>query len=100
MDRTEPLDEAAQLRRLATWFPTPAIHSSKRLSVKKSRSSTPKLAPKVGRPKLLWNNAYWDLPRGFAALLDASDEIGDLTCDYIEIWKLRRHRQRFMRRVA
>ena len=50
--------------------------------------------------ELLWNNAIWDLPRGIAAVLDADDEIGEVTPDYIEIWKLRRDRQRFMRRVA
>jgi hypothetical protein len=50
--------------------------------------------------ELLWNNAIWDLPRGIAAVLDADDEIGEVTPDYIEIWKLRRNRQRFMRRVA
>jgi len=28
--------------------------------------------------------------------LDADDEIGEVTPDYIEIWKLSRDRQRFM----
>jgi len=50
--------------------------------------------------ELLWNNAFWDLPRGLAALLNPGDEIGEVTAEYIEIWKLRRDRQRFMRRVA
>jgi hypothetical protein len=50
--------------------------------------------------ELLWSRVYWDLPRGLAAVMDADDEIGDVTPDYIEIWKLRRDRQRFMRRVA
>jgi hypothetical protein len=50
--------------------------------------------------ELLWNNGFWDCPRGLAAILDAGDEIGDVTPDYIEIWKLRRDRQRFMRRVS
>jgi hypothetical protein len=50
--------------------------------------------------ELLWNNAFWDLPRGLAALLDQGDEIGKVTPEYIEIWKLRRDRQRFMRRVT
>jgi len=51
-------------------------------------------------PELLWNNAFWDCPRGLAAVLDSGDEIGEVTPDYIEIWKLRRDRQRFMRRIS
>ena len=50
--------------------------------------------------ELLWNNAHWDLPRGLAAVLDADDEIGEVTPDYIEIWKLSLDRQRFMRRIS
>lgn len=50
--------------------------------------------------ELLWNAGFWDCPRGLAAVLEPSDEIGDVTTDYIEIWKLRRDRQRFMRRVS
>jgi hypothetical protein len=50
--------------------------------------------------ELLWSCAFWHSPRGLAALLDAGDEIGEVTPEYIEIWKLRRDRQRFMRCVA
>ena len=50
--------------------------------------------------ELLWNNALWDLPRGLAVVLDVGDEIGEVTPEYIEIWKLRCNRRRFMRRVA
>ena len=50
--------------------------------------------------ELLWNNAFSDLPRGLAALLDPGDGVGEVTPDYIEIWKLRRDRQRFMRCIS
>jgi hypothetical protein len=65
-------------------------------------SCTPLIVPEVraqGWPaELLWSITFWDLPRGLAAVLDAGDEIGIVTPEYIEIWKLRRDRQRFMRR--
>jgi hypothetical protein len=50
--------------------------------------------------ELLWSRAYWDLPRGLAALLDSDDDIGEVTPDYIEILKCRRDVERFMRRIA
>jgi hypothetical protein len=46
--------------------------------------------------EVFWNAGFWDMPRGLAAVLDTEDEIGEVTQDYIEIWKLRRDRQRFM----
>jgi hypothetical protein len=35
-----------------------------------------------------------------AAVLDAGDGIGEVTPEYIDIWKLHHDRQRFIRRVA
>src|SRR5262249_9037478 len=37
--------------------------------------------------EILWNAGFWDMPRGLAAVLDAEDEIGEVTPEYIEIWK-------------
>jgi hypothetical protein len=34
-------------------------------------------------PELLYNSNFWDRPRGFAAILDANDEIAEVTADYI-----------------
>jgi hypothetical protein len=50
--------------------------------------------------ELLWNAGFWDCPRGLAAVLDPTDEIGDVTPDYIDVWKLRRDRLRFMRCIS
>ncbi|MBV8772244.1 MAG: hypothetical protein JO166_07940 [Deltaproteobacteria bacterium] len=36
---------------------------------------------------------FFGTDRWIAAVLDASDEIGEVTREYIEIWKLRRDRQ-------
>ena len=50
--------------------------------------------------ELLWNNAYWDLPRGLATLLDPDDEIAEVTPDCIVNLKCRRDIQRFRRHVS
>jgi hypothetical protein len=50
--------------------------------------------------ELLWSSAFWDLPRGLAAVLEPADAIGEVTPDYIDVWKLRRDRLRFMLRVS
>jgi len=50
--------------------------------------------------ELLWNAGFWDCPRGLAALLDAEDEIFEVTPDYIEILKIRRHLLKFHRQAA
>jgi hypothetical protein len=52
--------------------------------------------------ELLWNNSFWDLPRGLAAILDHGDEIGEVNHDYIEIYKRRLdpRPQRFPRRIS
>jgi hypothetical protein len=50
--------------------------------------------------ELLWNAGFWDCPRGLAAVLEPEDEIGEVTADFIEVWKLRRHRHRFMRTIS
>jgi len=50
--------------------------------------------------ELLWNAGFWDSPRGLAAVLDAEDEIGEVTPDYIEILKIRRDVLRFRRHIG
>jgi hypothetical protein len=50
--------------------------------------------------ELLWNNAFWDLPRGLAAALDDDDEIVEVTPDHIKILKCRRDVLRFLRHVG
>ena len=50
--------------------------------------------------ELLWNAEFWDCPRGIAALLDADDEIAEVTPDYIGILKTRRDLLRFRRYVG
>jgi len=50
--------------------------------------------------ELLWNNSFWDYPRGLAAALNEEDEIVEVTGDAITILKSRRHLQPFLRRVA
>jgi hypothetical protein len=47
--------------------------------------------------ELLWNADFWDRPRGLAALLDADDEIAEVTPDYISIFKTRHYMLRFPR---
>jgi len=48
-------------------------------------------------PELLWNANFWDLPRGLAAVLDAEDEIDEVTPEYVVILKSRRELLRFRR---
>jgi len=50
--------------------------------------------------ELLWNNAFWDLPRGLAAVLDDNDEIVAVDTDAITILKLHKHLTRFLRRQS
>ena len=50
--------------------------------------------------ELLWNAGFWDCPRGIAALLDADDEIAEVTPDYIGILKTRRDLLKFRRHVG
>jgi hypothetical protein len=50
--------------------------------------------------ELLWNAEFWDSPRGLAALLNADDEIVEVTTDWISILKTRHEPLRFMRRIA
>jgi hypothetical protein len=47
--------------------------------------------------ELLWNAWFWDYPRGLAAVLDADDEIADVTAEFIEIVKMKREVLRFRR---
>ena len=49
--------------------------------------------------ELLWSNVFWGSPRGLAACLDASDEIVEVTADYIAI-RTGRDLQRFYRHVG
>jgi hypothetical protein len=51
-------------------------------------------------PELLWNAEFWGSPRGLAAVLDASDAIGEVTTDFIEIVKSERSISRFPRRTS
>jgi hypothetical protein len=51
-------------------------------------------------PELLWNNRFWGLPRGLAAVLDIDDEITAFTDTYIEIRKRGRDVRRFYRYSA
>lgn len=49
--------------------------------------------------ELLWNAYFWNCPRGLAAVLDADDEIAEITPDYIAILRCRRDIHRFRRHV-
>jgi hypothetical protein len=51
-------------------------------------------------PELLWNANFWDAPRGLAAVLDANDEIAEVTADYISILKVKHDILRFRRHAA
>jgi hypothetical protein len=51
-------------------------------------------------PELLWNANFWDAPRGLAAVLDANDEIAEVTAEYISILKVKRDLLRFRRHAA
>src|ERR1700676_4504766 len=51
-------------------------------------------------PELLYNSNFWDRPRGLAAILDANDEIAEVTADYIAILKVERNIVRFQRRTS
>jgi hypothetical protein len=51
-------------------------------------------------PELLWNANFWDAPRGLAAVLDANDEIAEVTAEYIAILKVKRDLLRFRRHAA
>jgi len=50
--------------------------------------------------ELLWNGSFWDRPRGLAAILEAGDEIVEVTADGITILKLQRDMQTFRRHTA
>jgi hypothetical protein len=50
--------------------------------------------------ELLWNNGFWDSPRGLAAVLDPEDEIAEVTPNYIAILKVHRDLLRFRRHLA
>jgi hypothetical protein len=51
-------------------------------------------------PELLWNSQFWGLPRGLAAVLDDTDEIAEVTPEFITILKSCHSLLRFPRRVA
>jgi ribosomal protein L37AE/L43A len=51
-------------------------------------------------PELLWNANFWDSPRGLAAVLDADDEIAEVTAEYISILKVKRDLLKFRRHAA
>ena len=51
-------------------------------------------------PELLWNASFWDLPRGLAAVLDADDEIVEVTGEHITILKYHRDLLAFRRHIA
>jgi ribosomal protein L37AE/L43A len=51
-------------------------------------------------PELLWNANFWNGPRGLAAVLDANDEIAEVTVEYIAILKVKRDILRFRRHAA
>jgi TubC N-terminal docking domain len=50
--------------------------------------------------ELLWNSDFWDCPRGLAAVLNAEDEIAEVSKDYIAILKVRRDLLKFRRHAA
>ena len=50
--------------------------------------------------ELLWNNVFWGGPRGLAAVLEATDEVVEVTDTCIVILTNRRDLQRFPRYVA
>ena len=52
------------------------------------------------QPEQLWNANFWDAPRGLAAVLDANDEIAEVTADYISILKVKHDILRFRRHAA
>jgi hypothetical protein len=51
-------------------------------------------------PELLFNSGYWDQPRGLAAVLDADDEVVEVTTEAITILKTKRDLLRFRRHIA
>ena len=50
--------------------------------------------------ELLWNAGFWDCPRGVAAVLDAADEISEVTPEYIAILKTKSDLLKFRRNNA
>jgi hypothetical protein len=50
--------------------------------------------------ELLWNNTFWDLPRGLAAVLDEVDEIAEVTSECIVVVKRRHDLLKFRRHGA
>jgi hypothetical protein len=51
-------------------------------------------------PEILWSANFWDLPRGLAAVLDAEDEIAEVTREFIIILKTKRDLLGFRRYSA
>lgn len=49
---------------------------------------------------LLWNERFWDMPRGLRAVLEPDDEITGVTTEFIEILRCRRNVLRFRRTSA
>lgn len=52
------------------------------------------------RAELLWNDSFWDCPRGPAAVLDLADEIAEVTPEYVTVLKTKRDLLRFRRHTA
>ena len=50
--------------------------------------------------ELLWNNAFWDQPRGLAAVLEENDQIVEVTSASIKILKVKRDVLIFHRHVS
>ena len=89
--------DAGEIRTIASDSRHPVIEPAVRAKLEAIEAD----ARAKGWPaELLWNAAFWDLPRGLAALLDPEDEIAEVTPEYIAILKIKRDVLRFRRHVA
>jgi hypothetical protein len=88
----------------ATWIRTVTPNSRAPLipdAIREKIAAIEPIARNLGwPPELLWNANFWDAPRGLAAVLDADDEIVEVTADYISILKIKRDLLKFRRTAA
>jgi hypothetical protein len=103
-DQTEPPPAERPAEARATWprYVTPDSRNPLiPLGVRQKIEAIESDARAKGWPaELLYNANFWDSPRGLAAVLDADDEIVEVTPDQIAVLKVRRDLLRFRRHVA
>jgi hypothetical protein len=76
-------------------------HPLIRAEVRNKIESIEAQARRLGWPaELLWNNNFWDMPRGLASVLEIDDEIAEVTAEYIAILKTRSDLLKFRRNNA